>query len=79
LNLLFQNLLKAQHVSSGMPLIIRSSKLYLNYIIYPCGDRLLSRLGGNSPTQPGQRRSGNAPVLVDPLEGTAFYRRRHLL
>jgi len=32
--LLFQNLLKAQHVSSGTPLIIRSSKLYLQPLVY---------------------------------------------
>ena len=28
------NLLKAQHVSSGTPLIIRSSKLYLQPVVY---------------------------------------------
>jgi hypothetical protein len=32
--LLFQSLLKAQHVSSGTPLIIRSSKLYLQPLVY---------------------------------------------
>jgi len=32
--LLFQNLLKAQHVSSGIPFIIRSSKLYLQPLFY---------------------------------------------
>jgi hypothetical protein len=31
---LFQSLLKAQHVSSGTPLIIRSSKLYLQSLVY---------------------------------------------
>jgi len=31
---IFQSLLKAQHVSSGTPLIIRSSKLYLQALIY---------------------------------------------
>jgi len=29
-----QNLLKAQHVSSGVPLIIRSSKLYFQPLVY---------------------------------------------
>jgi hypothetical protein len=33
-NLLFQSLLKAQHVSSGVLLIIRSSKLYLQHLVY---------------------------------------------
>jgi len=33
-HLLFQSLLKAQHVSSGSPLIIRSSKLYLQLLVY---------------------------------------------
>jgi len=32
--LLFQCLLKAQHVSSGIPLIIRNSKLYLQPLVY---------------------------------------------
>ena len=32
--LLFQSLLKVQHVSSGTPLIIRSSKLYLQPLVY---------------------------------------------
>ena len=32
--LLFQNLLKTQHVSSGVPLIIRSSKLYFHTLVY---------------------------------------------
>ena len=32
--LLFQNLLKAQHVSSGIPLIVRSYKLYLQPLVY---------------------------------------------
>jgi len=35
-NFLFQRLLKAQHVSSGIPLIIRSSKLYLQPLVYIC-------------------------------------------
>jgi len=34
LNLLIQRLLKARHVSSGIPLIIRSSKLYLQPLVY---------------------------------------------
>ena len=39
--------LKAQHVSSGTPLIIRSSKLYLQPLVYiPIGDRPLPRLSG---------------------------------
>jgi len=33
-NLLFQSFLKAQHVSSGPPLIIRSTKLYLQPLVY---------------------------------------------
>jgi hypothetical protein len=33
-NLLFQSLLKAQHVSSGTPLIIRSCILYLQRLVY---------------------------------------------
>jgi len=33
-NPLFQRSLKAQHVSSGTPLIIRSSKLYLQPLVY---------------------------------------------
>jgi hypothetical protein len=33
-NLLFQNLLRAQHVSNGTPLIIRSYKLYLHPLVY---------------------------------------------
>jgi hypothetical protein len=32
--LLFQILLKAEHVSSSTPLIIRSSKLYLQPLVY---------------------------------------------
>jgi hypothetical protein len=49
-------LLKAQHVSSGMPLIIRSSKLHLQPLVYIPIWWPLSRLGGNwVPTQPGQR------------------------
>jgi hypothetical protein len=32
--LLFHRLLKSQHVSSGTPLIIRSSKLYLQLLVY---------------------------------------------
>ena len=39
------NLLKTQHVSSGIPLIIRSSKLYLLPLVYIPA----------VPTQPGQR------------------------
>jgi len=40
--------LKVQHVSSGTPLIIRSSKLYLQSLVYrPYGDRSLSRLNGD--------------------------------
>jgi hypothetical protein len=31
---IFQCLLKAQHVSSGTPLIIRSSKLYLQLLVF---------------------------------------------
>jgi hypothetical protein len=34
IELLFQSLLKAQHVLSGTPLIIRSSKLYLQLLVY---------------------------------------------
>jgi hypothetical protein len=34
IELLFESLLKAQHVSSGIPLIIRSSKLYLPPLVY---------------------------------------------
>jgi hypothetical protein len=30
----FQSFLEAQHVSSGTPLIIRSSKLYLQPLVY---------------------------------------------
>ena len=33
-NLLFQCLLRAQHFLSGIPLIIRSSKLYLQLLVY---------------------------------------------
>jgi hypothetical protein len=34
INLIFQSLLKAQHVSSGIPLIIRSYKLYFQTLVY---------------------------------------------
>ena len=42
--------LKAQHVSNGIPLIVRSSKLYLHPLVYmyTCGDRPF-------PTQTWQR------------------------
>jgi len=39
-NLLFHRLLKAQHVSSGTPLIIRSSNCVCSlWFTYACGDR----------------------------------------
>jgi hypothetical protein len=48
----------AYRLSSGAPNCICSL-----WFIYPCGDRPLSRLGGNSvPTQPGQRDNGGNSV-----------------
>jgi len=41
--------LRAQHVSSGIPLVIRSSNCICSlWFTYACGDRLYSSLSGNS-------------------------------
>jgi hypothetical protein len=45
---IFQNLLKAQHVSSGIPLLNRSTKLYLQPLVY-------IHIWWPAVVQPGQR------------------------
>jgi hypothetical protein len=48
-NLVFHLLLKAQHVSSSIPLIIRSSNCICGlWFTYACGVRPWSSLSGNS-------------------------------
>ena len=55
--LLFLSLLQAEHVSSGMSLIIRSPNCICSlWFTYACGDRPYSSLSGNSDLTTGGHR-----------------------
>jgi hypothetical protein len=78
-----QSLSKTQHFWCGIPLIIRSSKLYLQlWFIYPCDDRPLSRLSGKWMSLELLMMSG-VPLEIfwafNKLWNNKFYYKLHLV